>query len=130
MLLRKVQAALGLPMLGIHLPVRQAIDVLGNASVHVGGRWHLGIFATTGGTPQVALNANSHKMQGLMRQLGNTDPVFDLARLDVHVDDIVALAKRHVAAGEGLRASLQSRARELAAQAGDSMGFLQRAAAA
>lgn len=49
---RKVQAALSLPLLGIHLPVRQAIDIIANAVVHVGGRWHPGIFAATGGTRQ------------------------------------------------------------------------------
>jgi len=52
--MREVQSALNLPLLGLHLPVRQAIDVIGNAAVHVGGRWHPGIFAATGGTPMVA----------------------------------------------------------------------------
>ena len=74
LLLRRVQAAASLPLLGTHVPVQQAVDVIGNARVHVGGRWHLGIFAASGGTPQVALGANSRKMHGLVRQLGERGP--------------------------------------------------------
>ena len=99
-LLRKVQAAASVPLLGTHLPVQQAVDVIGNARVHVGGRWHLGIFAASGGTPQVALRANSHKMEGLMDQLGDGGPVFEPNQLDSHIEAIVGLAKRHASAGQ------------------------------
>jgi polysaccharide pyruvyl transferase WcaK-like protein len=76
-IMRQVQSATGFPLLGSGIPVVQAIDILGNAAVHVGGRWHPGIFAATGGTPMVALGANSHKVHSLMRMLGMDEPVFD-----------------------------------------------------
>ncbi|OGT79382.1 MAG: hypothetical protein A3H91_00735 [Gammaproteobacteria bacterium RIFCSPLOWO2_02_FULL_61_13] len=129
-IMRKVQAALKLPLLGLHLPVRQAIDVIGNATVHVGGRWHLGIFAATGGTPLVALNANNHKVHSLMRQLRMDGPVFDVLRLADHVDDIVRLARAHVESGPALRANILRRSQELAAQVDQNMEFVRRLAAA
>lgn len=125
-LLRKVQAAASLPLLGTHMPVQQAVDVIGNARVHVGGRWHLGIFAATGGTPQVALGANSHKMQGLARQLGHAEEVFDPFALGEHIDEIVDLARQHVAAGQPLRDRIQAQARELAEQVPANMEFVRR----
>ncbi len=124
--MRKVQAALNLPLLGLHLPVRQAIDVIGNAAVHVGGRWHLGIFAATGGTPLVALNANNHKVQSLMRQLRMEGPVFDVLQLKDHIDDIVGLARSQVEAGPVLRAGILERSRELAAQVDQNLEFVRR----
>jgi polysaccharide pyruvyl transferase WcaK-like protein len=128
--MREVQSALNLPLLGLHLPVRQAIDVIGNATVHVGGRWHLGIFAATGGTPMVALNANSHKVHSLMRQLQMDGPVFDVLRLADHIDDIVRLARAHVDAGPALRANILQRSRALAAQVDQNMEYVRRQAAA
>jgi polysaccharide pyruvyl transferase WcaK-like protein len=115
-IMRKVQTATGFPLLGINLPVRQAIDVIGNAVVHVGGRWHLGIFAATGGTPMVALGANSHKVHSLMRLLGSEDAVFDAMRLDSSIEDIVSRARTCVEAGPSLRQRLRDRSQELAAQ--------------
>mgnify|MGYP002382424089 CR=1 FL=1 len=86
-IMRKVQAATGLPLLGLNLPVAQGIDVLGNARAHVGGRWHPGIFAATGGTPLVAIGANTHKMAALMQQLHPGEPVFDARGLAGQVEE-------------------------------------------
>lgn len=127
-IMRKVHSALRLPLLGANLPVRQAIDVIGNASAHVGGRWHLGIFAATGGTPTVALSANNHKMHSLMRQLQMDDPVFDALQLEQHIDAIVTLAGRHMEAGPPLRERLLRRSRELGAQVEHNMDFVRRRA--
>jgi len=115
-IMRRVQAATGFPLLGINLPVRQAIDLIGNATVHVGGRWHPGIFAATGGTPTVALTSNSHKVRSLMRQLGMEGPVFDALDLDAHLDPIVAQAGAYLEAGAVLRDRLRDRSRDLGAQ--------------
>jgi polysaccharide pyruvyl transferase WcaK-like protein len=119
-IMRKVQQATGFPLIGINLPVRQAIDIIGNASVHVGGRWHPGIFAATGGTPLVAFGANSHKMHSLMRMLGLDAPVFDALQLDSHVQTIVDQAAACVDAGESLR----QRLRELGAQVDRNLDWL------
>jgi polysaccharide pyruvyl transferase WcaK-like protein len=108
--------------------VRQAIDVIGNAAVHVGGRWHLGIFAATGGTPTVALSANNHKMHSLMRQLRMDAPVFDALQVERHIDAIVAQAGRYLEAGAPLRERLLQRSRELGAEVGHNMSFVRRLA--
>jgi hypothetical protein len=95
-IMRKVQAATGLPLLGLNLPVPQGIDVLGHARVHVGGRWHPGIFAATGGTPLVAIGANTHKMATLMQDLHPREPVFAAHGLVHQVDANVARARAQV----------------------------------
>ena len=127
-IMRKVHSVLGLPLLGANLPVRQAIDVIGNAAVHVGGRWHLGIFAASGGTPTVALSANTHKMHSLMRQLQMEGPVFDALQLERHIDAIVEMAGRYLAAGAPLRERLLCRSRELGAEVAHNMDFVRRLA--
>lgn len=103
-------------MLGLNLPVAQGIDVLGNARVHVGGRWHPGIFAATGGTPLVGMGANTHKMATLMQQLHPDEPVFEARSLARHVDAIVSRAKAQVDAGSALRAQVLERAAAMRAR--------------
>ncbi len=127
-IMRKVQAALELPLLGINLPVRKAIDVIGNAAVHVGGRWHPGIFAATGGTPTVALSANTHKINSLMQQLQLDAPVFDVLKLENHIDEIVAQAHTYIKAGATLREKLQRCSRELGAEVEHNLDFVKRLA--
>ena len=123
-ILRKVQAATGFPQLGLNLPVLQGIDVLGNARVHVGGRWHPGIFAATGGTPLVAMGANTHKMATLMQQLHPDEPVFDAGNLAGQVDAIVDRARAQVDAGLALRAEVL-KAAAMRAQVAGNLGFVQ-----
>ena len=94
----------------------QGIDVLAHSRVHLGGRWHPGIFATTGGTPLVAFGANTHKMRTLMGQLQPQAPVFDPRRIGEHIDGIVAQATRQIEAGDGLRDALKAKAAAFAAR--------------
>ena len=125
-IMRKVQAATGLPLLGLNLPVTQGIDVLGNARVHVGGRWHPGIFAATGGTPLVAIGANTHKMGTLMQQVHPDEPVFDALGLAHQVDAIVARVKAQVKAGPALRAQVLQQAVAMRGRVEGNLGFVQR----
>ena len=127
-IMRKVQAATGLPLLGLNLPVQQGIDVLGNARVHVGGRWHPGIFAATGGTPLVAFGANTHKMHSLMAGLHPGEPVFDPARIGEQVDAIVARARAQRDAGEALRARVRDHAATMRAQVAGNLDIVERMA--
>ena len=129
-IMRKVQAATGFPLLGLNLPVAQGIDVLGNARVHVGGRWHPGIFAATGGTPLVAMSANTHKMATLMQQLHPEEPVFDALSLASQVNAVVARAKAQVDAGPALRAQVLQRAAAMRAQVQGNLAFVQQRLAA
>lgn len=121
MLMRHLAMRTGLPLLGLHIPVEQAIDVLGHARLHVGGRWHPGIFATTGGTPLVAFEANNHKMGTLMRDLQPGAPVFDARRLGDQLPQVLAQAESQLAAGEGLRAMLREKAAAMAARVAPSL---------
>lgn len=74
-LLRPIAAQLNLPFFGLSTPVQQAVDLLGNAAAYVGGRWHPGILALTGGTPIVSLSANTdYKSNGLTHMAGLTQP--------------------------------------------------------
>ena len=125
-IMRKVQATTGLPLLGLNLPVAQGIDVLGNARVHVGGRWHPGIFAASGGTPLVAMGANTHKMATLMQQLHPDEPVFDALALASQVDAVVARVKAQVEAGPALRAQVSQQAAAMRARVAGNLGYVQR----
>ncbi len=127
-IMRKVQAVTGFPLLGLNLPVQQGIDVLGHARVHVGGRWHPGIFAATGGTPLVAFGANTHKMHSLMAGLHPDEPVFDSARIGNQVDAIVARALAQLQAGEALRARVRAHAAVMRAQVAGNLDFVERLA--
>ncbi len=115
-IMRQLHAKYRVPLLGNQLPVRQAVDVIGNAAAHIGGRWHLGIFAATGGTPLVAMGANNHKMHSLMRQLNLDEPVFDALELEQNIDAIVSRARQHVDAGQTLREQILRRSKELKAE--------------
>lgn len=115
-IMRNVAARTGLPLLGLNSPLPQAIDVLANARLHVGGRWHPGIFATTGGTPLVAFEANNHKMRTLMGQLQPEAPVFDARKLAGQMEDVVGQAAVQMVAGERLREVLREKATEVASR--------------
>lgn len=109
-IMRRVAARTRLPLLGLTLPVLQGADVLANAALHVGGRWHPGIFASTGGTPLLAFGANTHKMQALVQQIQPDLPVFDAGRIEIELDAILACAAKQLDAGNGLREQLRQRA--------------------
>jgi hypothetical protein len=126
-LMRRVAARTGLPLLGLNVPVEQAIDVLGQARVHVGGRWHPGIFATTGGTPLVAFSSNNHKMRTLMHQLQPEAPVFEGHSIGERIDDVLAEVSRQLDAGDDLRASLKAKAATFATRVESSLDSMQAA---
>ncbi len=113
-IMRRVSARTRLPLLGLTLPVPQGADVLANAALHVGGRWHPGIFASTGGTPLLAFGANTHKMHTLQHQLQPEMPVFDASRIAADMDAIIACASRQLDAGSALRERIRQRATVLA----------------
>lgn len=114
LLLRPVAAALGAPFLGAGTPVQQAVDVLGNAAAYVGGRWHPGIMALTGGTPVVTFSANSdYKSDGLVDMAGLVQPKFPAMDVGRHVAEIVELTSGYIEQGPELRATLLGKVNEL-----------------
>ncbi len=113
-IMRRVVARMKLPLLGLTLPVPQGADVLANAALHVGGRWHPGIFASIGGTPLLVLGANTHKMHTLAQQMQPEMPVFDARRIEAEMDAIIACARQQLDAGSALRDQIRQRAAALA----------------
>ena len=124
-LFEPLAARLGLPLLPTGTPTRLAQDVLGGASAYVGGRWHGGVFALSGGAPVVALSAYTPKMEALLEQAELPGPVFDVFSVGRDAKGIVALTERHVAAGDALRERLRARAQTLRQHAWDNVRFLQ-----
>ncbi|MDI5934157.1 polysaccharide pyruvyl transferase family protein [Halomonas kalidii] len=112
-----VAAELGLPLIGIDATFQHAIDVIGNARAYIGGRWHSGIFAHTGGTPVVALGAYTPKMQALLNHIGLDGEPFDPFDLAEQAPRIAARVRDCLSQGDRLRATLQEGARECAHRA-------------
>lgn len=114
----------GYPLIGPHTPVRQAIDVLGQAEAYVSGRWHPSIYALTGGTPIVTLTANTYKTAGLVDQVGLDAPTFEALALHEEIEPIVELVESYTEEGEALRERLRDRREELAGRAERNVRYL------
>jgi len=112
-LLRPLASQLGCGFVGTALPVPQAIDLVANASVYVTGRWHPSIFAALGGTPVVGISGNSSKVEAYQELIGAGQPTFSASALDHATDEVVAAARRAIAAGPELRDRIRARADEL-----------------
>ena len=100
---------LHLPFLPVATPVQMAVDVLGNASAYVGGRWHAGIFALRGGTPIVPLTSKTFKMQALCDMTGALPyQAVDVFTLDDQLTHLRRDLFEVLDAGTALRAHLRA----------------------
>lgn len=115
--LTPVAQSLKLPIIAPSTPLPVAHQVLARAACLVGGRWHPGILAATGGTPLVSFTANTKKTAGLMEQLGLDAPIADALDLESSIDAIVELATDYVSQGQSLRERIRSRADALRLEA-------------
>ncbi len=106
-----------LPIISPSTPLPIAHQVLAQAACLVGGRWHPGILAATGGTPLVSFTANTKKTTGLMDQLGLEAAIFDALNLEPNIETIVEAVADYVTQGQSLREHVRSRADELRAEA-------------
>lgn len=102
--------SLKLPIIAPSTPLPIAHEVLARAACLVGGRWHPGILAATGGTPLVSFTANTKKTAGLLEQLGLDATTFDALDLESSVDAIVEVVSDYVSQGQSLRERIRSRA--------------------
>ncbi|BCI51716.1 polysaccharide pyruvyl transferase [Mycolicibacterium litorale] len=116
-LLAPVARSLKLPLIAPSTPLPIAHQVLARAACLLGGRWHPGILAATGGTPLVSLTANTRKTTGLMEQLGLDVTTFDALDLGSSVDVIVEAVTDYVEQGQPLRERIRSRADALRLEA-------------
>jgi polysaccharide pyruvyl transferase WcaK-like protein len=121
----KVAQEIKVPYLGTTTPTYQAIDVLANASLYIGGRWHPSIMALTGGTPIISLSANTkYKSQGILRLVDLEQPNFDFFEVENNIEDIVELAQSYLEKEDDLRSHLLCKATELKKSAPDNVRFL------
>jgi polysaccharide pyruvyl transferase WcaK-like protein len=109
-LLAPVARTLRLPIVAPSTPLPIAHQVLAHATCLIGGRWHPGILAATGGTPLVSLTANTKKTAGLLEQLGLDTRTFEADGLEKNVSAITEMASDYVAQGDGLRDRIRKRA--------------------
>lgn len=109
---RPIANELAVPLIGPRIPVQQLVDILGNASLYIGGRWHSSVLALTGGTPLITFTANTHKTQGILEHAGLDHRVFEGLRLEDKIDDILAVARDLIEMND---AALVDRATELEA---------------
>ena len=121
---RPVAQELNLPLIALTTPTQQAVDILGNASAYISGRWHPSILALTGGTPIVTLTANTYKTQALVKQIGLEASTFDALKLHEEKESIIALTDSYLREGNKLRERLRLRAEELSKLAWHNVRYL------
>lgn len=124
-LLSPVARELKIPFIAPSTPLPIAHQVLAHASCLVGGRWHPGILAATGGTPLVNLTANTKKTTALLEQLELETTTFDCCDLQSSIEDISELVAAYLAQGDDLRSRIRARADTLRAQSFANVRVLQ-----
>lgn len=125
--LRPLAKNYDLPFVPAALPTQLGVDLLGNASLFISGRWHPSIFAATGGTPSLLFSANSHKVNGFREQAGLSQfPLFDALRVGEDAKRIVDLADLVMQQGDGLRRHVLSNAQKSAIRAEDNVRYLRK----
>jgi polysaccharide pyruvyl transferase WcaK-like protein len=115
---------LKLPLIALKTPVQQAVDILGNAQAYVGGRWHGGIFALTGGTPIIPLASKTFKMQVLAQMAGLPVHVFDALNLAGQKDAIGKQLLCCLEQGDELRSRLRQWAEDQSEKCWDNVTYL------
>jgi len=115
-----------LPLLGLSIPVQQAVDILGNAKAYIGGRWHPSIFSLSGGVPVIPFSANTFKMEALTEMFGLENNTIDPVNIGsaVEKNKIGDLLSKYLNEGSTLRASLKERYKEAAVKATENVSYL------
>jgi polysaccharide pyruvyl transferase WcaK-like protein len=108
MILRPVAKRLGLPLIGLHTPIQQSVDVVGNAQAYIGGRWHPSIFALRGGVPLIPIASKTFKIDALVEMAGLESDVIPHGRLVESLPRIRQQLDDQVAQGEALRSRLRA----------------------
>ena len=121
---RPVAKALRLPLVGLTIPVQQAVDIVGNCQAYVGGRWHPSIFALRGGAPVVPLSSKTFKMQALIGMAGLGDSAFNALDLAGEKERIGRTLAAYAAQGETLRKRLRMWAAKQAESSWDNLTYL------
>jgi len=92
----------------VDTPILLCGAVLAHARLFISGRYHPSIFASLGGTPCIFLASHAHKMGSLPRVLEYDAPQqFDAFPCDSDIAEIVSTARKYLAQGDTLRASIR-----------------------
>lgn len=126
LLLRPVARELGLPLVGLTIPVQQAVDIMGNAEAYVGGRWHPAIFALRGGTPVVPLTSKTFKIPALVAMAGLSTAIFNADDPAGECVRIGHALTELIQQGDGLRQRLRQWAKQQAECSWENLAFLRR----
>jgi polysaccharide pyruvyl transferase WcaK-like protein len=118
-----IAKALKLPLIRPEVSPQQAVDLLGHASAYIGGRWHSSIFAATGGTPILTLDAHTFKVNALNEQLELREPPFNPFNLEEDLDTILRQLEGCLS-NPDLRVELRNRARKLGRLSWENVRFV------
>jgi hypothetical protein len=124
-LFKSLSKQLRLPLIGFKTPVSLAISILGHAEVYIGGRWHPGNMAMSGGTPVIPFSANTFKMNALADMQGLSSTVFDIQELHHHKVEILELTKKYLHEGKTVRNKIYSLSDSLRGNVRNNVGFLE-----
>lgn len=122
---RYLAAQKGLPLISVRTPIQQAVDILGNADAYIGGRWHPGIFALSGGAPLVILSGKTFKMQALAEMAGLPSAGFDALRPAKDKEALARLVSSLLDQGPVLRERIKAWAEECAEQCWGNVAYLE-----
>ena len=79
-----------IPRLNLHnCSYEDLIQVLGEASLFLSGRWHASIMAALSGTPFLLWGSDSHKTFALNKMYDSEFNFYDVQTLPIHIDDLL-----------------------------------------
>ena len=127
--LRAVAEEVGCAFVGSAIPVMQSLDLLANAALYVGGRWHTALKAAMGGTPEVVLATNStFKTHGLLRMFALEQPDLDFYDAGSRQETILTIADGLLAKGAAERERMLGLSRHMSLSARGQVRCLQQVA--
>lgn len=122
---RQIGNNLNIPVLTTATETQKAVDILGNAALYVGGRWHPAIMALTGYTPLIKFGANTEfKSEGLCELAKIAPPIASAFNFTEHFEAIEGEAARIFADHESHRMNLIPIVDSLRESAKDNVRFL------
>lgn len=112
---------LRLPLVPTSVPLSLAHALLANADCLIGGRWHPGVLASSGGTPLVATTANTSKTTGLLEMLDLPPRVYPADSVGELADQITSAARQLIEQGDAERQRIRKIASRLAQESHDNL---------
>ena len=123
---RPIAKCFNLPLIGLTTPVQQAVDIIGNAEIYIGGRWHPSIFALRGGAPIIPLSSKTFKMQALAQMAGLSPHVFDALNLVNEKDAICKQLLSYLEQGDEIKFALRKWAEKECENSWDNVTYLKK----